>query len=60
MFNQEIHTLFEHGFKLENTLDEPQATYMTLYYIQKAFQTRLIILPMLLFLKTLCEDVTML
>ena len=29
--NQEIHVLFEHGFKLENTLNEPRAIYMTLY-----------------------------
>ena len=29
--NQEIHMLFKHGFKLENTENDPQVIYMTLY-----------------------------
>ena len=29
--NQEIHVLFEHGFKLENTSNEPRVIYITLY-----------------------------
>ena len=28
---QEIHLLFEHGFKLGNTLTEPLVIYMTIY-----------------------------
>ena len=29
--NQEIHVLFEHGFELENTSNEPCIVYMRLY-----------------------------
>ena len=37
--NQEIHMLFEHGFKLENTSNEPWVIYMTLYTESVADQT---------------------
>ena len=39
MFNQEIHSLFEHRFKLENTYNEPQVIYMTLYTERVTDQT---------------------
>ena len=37
--NEEIHTLFEHVFKLENTSNKPWVIYMTLYIGSVADQT---------------------
>ena len=37
--NQEIHVLFENGFKLQNTLDKPRVVYITLYAESAADQT---------------------
>ena len=37
--NQEIHLLFEHGFELEYTLNEPRVICMTLYTESLADQT---------------------
>ena len=56
--NQEIHVLFEHGFELENTSNEPRVICMTLY-IGKAMWTRLIISPMFLFAITLPMAMTL-
>ena len=56
--NQEIHMLFEHGSELENTKNESCIICMTLY-IWKALGTRLIVLPMFLFAKTLCRVMTL-
>ena len=37
--NQEIHVLFEHGFELENTSNEPRVICMTLYRESDVDQT---------------------
>ena len=37
--NQEIHVLFEHGYELENTYNEPCIICMTLYTERIADQT---------------------
>ena len=49
--------LFEHGFELENTLNEPCIICMTL--LRKMSRTRQIISPLRLFAKTLCAVMTL-
>ena len=50
--NQEIHVLFDHEFKLENTLNEP-VSYLTDLIIRKVLQNRQSISPMFLCAKKL-------
>ena len=53
--NQEIHVLFQHGLKHENTSNEPWDLHDVK---KKALRTRFIISPMFLFLKMLHTAMT--
>ena len=57
--NQEFPMLFEHGFKLENTLNEPRVICMTLYTKSVVDQTDQFAAAMFLFAKTLHTAITL-